>query len=280
MTSHHVRRGPGRGRRGRRSSRRLRSLACLAVVGTAVGVTSCGDGASGDDGASEPEGQGVVTVFAAASLTDAFEAAADAFETDHSGVTVELNLAGSPALREQILGGAPADVVALAAPDDMDRLAEADRVAGEVRVFARNTLAIAVPAGNPGDVRSLQDFADDDLLIGLCAAEVPCGALARDALAQADLDPAPDTDEPDVRSLLAKVVAGELDAGLVYRSDVVAAGDAVDGIDLPTGVEVGTSYPVATLARAEAPALATAFVDFLLSADGQAILATAGFEAP
>ena len=176
-------------------------------------------------------------MFAAASLTEP-SSGGRRLRGRPSRVTVELNLAGSPALREQVLGGAPADVVALAAPADMDRLVEADQVAGDVQVFARNTLAIAVPPGNPGGVRSLEDFADDDLLIGLCAAEVPCGGLARDALAAAGVDPAPDTDEPDVRSLLAKVWRASSRRPRV-RSDVWRGG-RVENIALTAAVEVGT----------------------------------------
>jgi molybdate transport system substrate-binding protein len=192
-------------------------------------------------------------------------------------VSVELNPAASSALREQILAGAPADVFASADPSNMERLVEAGEVEGEARVVAHNSLAIVVPAGNPGDVTGLPDFADDDLLIGLCAAEVPCGALGREVLAAADVTPAPDTEEPDVRSLLTKVASGDLDAGLVYATDVLAAGDEVEGIAVPAEANVVTDYPVAVLTRAEEPEIAAAFVDFLLSGDGQRILESSGF---
>ena len=253
-----------------------RSVAVLLCA--AVGATACGDSGDGGAAGGAPSGlDGTIRVFAAASLTDAFAEAADAFEDDNPAVSVELNPAASSALREQILAGAPADVFASADPSNMERLVEAGEVEGEARVVARNSLAIVVPAGNPGDVTGLPDFADDDLLIGLCAAEVPCGALGREVLAAADVTPAPDTEEPDVRSLLTKVASGDLDAGIVYVTDVLAAGDAVEGIAVPAEVNVVTDYPVAVLARAEEPEIAAAFVDFLLSDDGQRILESSGF---
>lgn len=249
-----------------------------AALVAAVTLGACGG--AGGDRADRSELDGTVTIFAAASLTDALTEVADAFEAAHPGATVELNLAGSQALREQILAGAPADVFASAAVAEMDAVVEAGEVADEPRVFARTTLEIVVPAGNPAAVDGLADFADDDLLLGLCAAEVPCGALARQALERAGVSPRPDTDEPDVRSLLAKVAAGELDAGIVYRPDVLAGGDAVEGIPIAEDVNVVTGYPAAALARAPAPALAAAFVDFLVSDEGRAIVTSFGFGAP
>ena len=255
-----------------------RRLPVALLWATLVGVCACGDDGAADrsDGAASGL-DGTITVFAAASLTDAFGEAADAFEEANPAVTVELNQAGSSALREQILAGAPADVFAPANPSNMDQLAEAGETAGEAVVVAHNSLQIVVPAGNPGGVEDLEDFADDDLLIGLCAVEVPCGDLGRAVLADAGVTPAPDTEEPDVRSLLTKVASGDLDAGIVYVTDVVAAGDDVEGIDIPAEVNVVAEYPVAALAGAGEPEIAGAFVDFLLSEDGQAILTSHGF---
>jgi|SoiMethySBSTD1v2_1073268.scaffolds.fasta_scaffold21621_5 molybdate transport system substrate-binding protein len=258
--------------------RLLASWLCLGLVGAAA----CGDD-GGDDastrttGATASDLDGSITVFAAASLTDAFGEAGDAFTEAHPGVTVELNLAGSQALREQILAGAPADVFAAANTSNMDQVVDAG-AADEPEVFARNSLEIAVPAGNPADVGGLDAFGDADLLIGLCAAEVPCGDFGREVLAAAGVTPAPDTEEPDVRSLLTKVAAGELDAGIVYRSDVLAAGVEVEGIEIPADVNVVADYPVATLTGSGEPEVAAAFVEFLLSDDGQAILESWGFD--
>lgn len=232
-------------------------------------------GACGGDGEESRE----VTVLAAASLTDGFEAVAGAFEAANLGTDVVLSFAGSSALREQILEGAPADVFAPADGASMDAVLEAGE-ADDASVFARNRLEIAVPAGNEAGVTGLADFGRDELLIGLCAEQVPCGRSGREALGNAGVTPAVDTEEPDVRALLTKVAAGELDAGLVYRTDVLAAGDDVEGIAVPDDVNVEAEYPIAVLARSTAPDAAEAFVAFVLSADGRAILAAYGFEAP
>jgi molybdate transport system substrate-binding protein len=262
--------------------RLLGAVLCLAVAVAAACGSDDGaeSGAGGPDDGRAADLDGTITVYAAASLTDALTEVAGAFEATHAGVTVELNFAGSSALREQILAGAPADVFASATPDSMDQVVTAGAVDGEPRVLARNTLEIAVPAGNPGDVEGLADFADDDLLIGLCAVEVPCGELGREVLARAGVTPSPDTDEPDVRSLLTKVAAGDLDAGIVYHSDVVAAGDDVEGIAIPDAGNVVADHPVAALSDAGEPAVAAAFVDFLLAEDGQAVLESHGFLRP
>jgi molybdate transport system substrate-binding protein len=250
----------------------------LAVVTTAA----CGDDgdATGDTATPDAGGpalHGSVTVFAAASLSDAFGEIAEDFADHNPGVTVELNLAGSSALREQILAGAPGDVFASADQPDMDEVIEG-RAADRSEVFARNSLEIAVPPGNPAGVDGLDDFADADLLIGLCAPEVPCGELGREALAAAGVTPEPDTEEPDVRSLLTKVVEGDLDAGIVYRSDVRAAGDGVEGIVIPSDVNAVAEYPIAVLTGSEDATAARAFVDHVLGDDGRAVLESWGFE--
>jgi len=229
-------------------------------------------------GTTEAEGPtGSITVFAAASLTDAFGEMASTFEDENPGTTVELNFGASSALREQILAGAPADVFASANTSNMDQLVDADAVQGEPEMFAANQLEIAVPAGNPGNVEGLEAFGNADLNIGLCAEEVPCGQFGREALANAGVTPAQDTDEPDVRSLLTKVEAGDLDAGLVYHTDVLAAGDQVEGIEVPEDVNVIAGYPLAALSASGNAEGAAAFVEFVLSDEGQSILESYGF---
>jgi molybdate transport system substrate-binding protein len=272
-------------------TRKLASL-CWLAAGLGLVGAGCGDGGGGSAGgegsggavsprtAGEPVLAGSITVFAAASLTDAFGEIADEFEAANPGVSVESNFGASSALREQILAGAPADVFASANLANMDQVVEADAAAGDARTFATNRLEIVVPAGNPADVTGLAAFGDDDLLVGLCAAEVPCGDLGREALANAGVTPAVDTEEPDVRSLLTKVEAGELDAGLVYATDVLAAGDAVQGIEIPAADNVVAEYPVATLAEGGAAEVADAFVAYVLSDAGQDILASYGFDSP
>ncbi len=220
-----------------------------------------------------------LVVFAAASLTEAFGEIERAFEEATPGVDVRLNLAGSSTLREQILEGAPASVFASANPEVMDQVVVADKTVGVPVVFARNRLVLAVPSGNPAGVRGLGDLGRSELFIGTCAPGVPCGDLARTVLSGAGVELRTDTNEPDVRALLTKLAAGELDAGLMYATDVLAAGDAVEVI--PTGGGgAAAAYPIAALAAAPDPALARAFVAFVLSDRGREILADHGFEAP
>jgi molybdate transport system substrate-binding protein len=219
-------------------------------------------------------------VSAAASLTDAFGEVEVAFEAAHPGVEVLLNMAGSSTLRQQIVEGAPVDVFASADSSNMDQVAAAGEVDGAPRAFAANRLQITVPAGNPAGVTGLEDFADEDLLIGLCATGVPCGDLALTVLGNAGVTPAIDTREPDVRALLTKIQSGELDAGLTYVTDVVASGGAVHGIDIPDGANATTNYQIASLVDSSDPSTAAAFVAFVLSPEGQAILNSYGFTSP
>ena len=256
---------------------RRRVTAAVFVLGL-VGLVACGD--DGDDGTAGEGPGGTVLVFAAASLTDAFADVAAAFEAAHPGTEVQLNLAGSAALREQILEGAPAAVFASANQSNMDAVVDAGEVAGEAREFARNRLQIAVPAGNAAGVTGLDDFANGDLLIGLCAEGVPCGDFARGALDNAAVEAAVDTNEPDVRALLTKIGADELDAGIVYVTDVLAAGDLVDGIDIPDEFNVVAAYPIAELVGSPNAEGGAAFVEFVLSDEGQAILTSFGFTEP
>lgn len=226
---------------------------------------------------SQPERELVVS--AAASLADAFASIESAFEEAYPGVDVVVNLAGSSALREQILEGAPVDVFASASRSDMDRVVAAGETVGEPRVFASNLLQIAVPPDNPGGVVGLGDFANEDLLIGLCADDVPCGDFAREVLANAGVVPSVDTNEGDVRSLLTKIEGGELDAGIVYVTDVVSS-RAVEGVGIPEEVNVVAEYPIGVMANGADRDGAAAFIEFVLSEEGQAIMAEFGFSSP
>src|SRR5690606_19900572 len=179
-----------------------------------------------------------------------------------------------------ILEGAPVDVFASADTSNMDQLVEAGEVVGDPEVFAHNLLQIAVPATNPGDVTGLADFAREELLIGLCHEEVPCGRYARQALDEAGVEPGIDTNEPDGRALLTKVEAGELDAAITYVTDIASVGGAVEGIRIPEEHNVAVDYPIAVLAGAPDPEAARAFVSFVLSGEGKAILADHGFSVP
>jgi molybdate transport system substrate-binding protein len=242
------------------------SLLIIALVA----LSACGRGSA----------QGELIVSAAASLTDAFREVESAFEDVNPEVDVVLNLGASSALREQILEGAPADVFASANTSNMDQVAEAGGVDGKPEIFVTNLLQIAVPTGNPAGVTGLQDFARDELLIGLCAEDVPCGEFGREALASAGVTPAIDTNETDVRALLTKIEAGELDAGITYVTDVMSTGGTVEGIEIPEENNVVAEYPIAALAAAPNPEAAAAFVEFVLSDDGQAILTGYGFSSP
>jgi molybdate transport system substrate-binding protein len=256
----------------------MRSGTLILTAVLVLAACSTGD-AAGDD--TDRGGRtGTVLVFAAASLTDSFEEIGTAFEAANPGVEVELNVGPSSGLREQILEGAPADVFASADEANMDELVDAGRIDGTPSVFAENVVEIAVPAGNPGGVTDLGSLADDGLLVGLCAEGVPCGELARETLIAAGVEASVDTEEPDVRSLLTKLAAGELDAGVVYRTDVLAAGGSVDGIEVPAGVAAMTRYPIAVVDDAPNPDVATAFVAFVTGAEGRRRLASAGFGEP
>ena len=224
------------------------------------------------------ESDSVLLVFAAASLSEAFAELEVEFESRHPDVDVRLNHAGSSALREQIRAGAPADVFVSADPSHMDLLLAAGYVSEAPDRLVGNRMAIGVPVGNPGAVMGLSDLADGGLEIGLCAATVPCGRLARSVLEEAGVVPALDTEEPDVRALVTKLGADELDAGIVYVSDVVSGAGVIDGIEIPEEFNVLTEYPVATLGDAPNAARAAEFVEFTLSPVGQETLSRYGFE--
>lgn len=268
-----------------RPARPARRLAGLTVLALACTLTACGDeedvpAPSGTTGEAGSEITGDITVFAAASLTDTFTELGEDFEVAHPGTTVTFSFAGSSALAQQILSGAPADVFASASPATMALVTDEDLTEGEPVVFVNNRLQIAVPAGNPASVTGLNDFTNEELTIALCAEEVPCGAASVKVFEAAGLTPAPDTYEEDVRATLTKVRLDEVDAALVYRTDVLVAGDEVEGIDFPESGEAINDYPIAALREAPHPAGGQAFIDFVLSQEGQDVLGAAGFGSP
>lgn len=222
---------------------------------------------------------GTVTIFAAAALSEVFEEMADAFSAEHPDVEVTLSFGGSSGLAAQLLQGAPADVFASANTETMERITDA-RLAPDPRAFATNTLVMAVPPGNPGRVAGLADLARPELVVALCAPEVPCGAAAATVFEGAGVTPSVDTYEQDVKAVLTKVVLGEVDAGLVYRTDVLAAGASVEGIEFAEAARAVVIFPIATLSSAPNPAAAEQFTAFVLSDAGQRILREAGFGAP
>lgn len=249
--------------------RRTGALVLTTLVALAAGA--CGSGGGDGDG-----GTTTITVFAAASLTSSFEQVAEDFEAENDGVEVQLNFAGSSDLVAQIQEGAPADVLASADEATMDK-ATADDLVGGPTLFAANTLEIVVPPGNPAGVTSVDDLTQDGLNLVLCAPEVPCGAAAEAVAEAADLDLSPVSEEQSVTDVLSKVTTGEADAGLVYVTDVVAAGDDVEGVEIPGDVNAVNLYPIATVADSAEAELAQAFVDMVLAQTGQDVLAAAGF---
>ncbi|WP_036194812.1 molybdate ABC transporter substrate-binding protein [Nocardioides aequoreus] len=249
-----------------------RALAVLSLsLSLLLPLAACASAGSQDEQ--------TLRVFAAASLTESFESLAESFEAEHDGVTVELNLGPSSGLAEQIASGAPADVFASASPTNMQDLRD-DGLVTEAVDFATNSLEIAVPPGNPGGVASVEDLADPEVKVAVCEADVPCGVVAAEVLDQAGLDVAPVTEEVDVKSVLTKVTLDEVDAGLVYVSDVVAAGDDVEGVEIPAELNSATTYPIAALEDAADPDLAREWVDLVTSEQGQRVLRDAGFGAP
>ncbi|WP_218584229.1 molybdate ABC transporter substrate-binding protein [Nocardia cyriacigeorgica] len=256
----------------------MRTLRVVLTVGAvALAAVGCGNDT---EPASDGTVSGTVTVFAAASLTETFTALGEKFEAEHPGTDVVFNFGGSSSLAEQIEQGAPVDVFASAAPKNMQQVVDAGEVTAEPVVFVRNRLEIAVPTGNPGGITGLADFAEPEQTIALCAEQVPCGAAAQKVFDAAGITPQPDTRETDVKAVLTKVSLGEVDAGLVYRTDVQAAGDKVEGIEFPESGAVVNDYPIAPLAVAPNAATAAAFVEFIGSDTARAVFAEAGFDTP
>ena len=247
----------------------MRCRRVVAAVLIVLTVTACaGDDANG------------LTVLAGASLTDAFTDMAAAYEETEPGVKIEVGFAGSSTLAAQIIAGAPADVFAAADERTMARLVDAGAVLGVPVSFATNRLTIVVPAGNPAEIAGLPDLLRPGVLVALCAVEVPCGSLAAGAFTAAGLMVPAASREGDVRSVLTRVELGEADAGLVYVTDAAAAAGRVEEIPLSGDAATVTAYPIAALASAADPVAAAAFIEFVSSDRGRAILTAHGFGTP
>lgn len=254
--------------------RRASAAAVLVSVALLAGAPACAS-VSGDSSGDDPGH--TVTVFAAASLTEPFRELGERFEDRHDDTEVEFNFAGSSRLAQQINGGAPADVFATADTRTMDRVADNDLLAGETEVFATNTLRIAVPPDNPAGVTELSDLADEGTTVALCAEEVPCGAATAEVMDTSGVRATPDTEERDVKAALTKVELGEVDAALVYASDVATAGGEVRGIDVDAADEAVNEYPMAPLDGSGEPDLARQWTEFVRSETGARVLNDAGF---
>jgi molybdate transport system substrate-binding protein len=262
----------------RRLSTITRALLAAAVVLTAC--SSPADPSPATSSAGQDRLTGTLTVFAAASLTDVFGGLGDRLTADNPGLDIQFNFAGSSALATQITQGAPADVFASANETQMAVVTDAKLQSGDPEIFTENVLEIAVPKGNPGKVTGIADFADPDLTLAVCAPDVPCGAAAQKVFTAAGITAVPDTEEEDVRAALTKVQLGEVDAALVYASDVRSAGSDVEGIEFPEAEDAINAYPICALAAAPNPDAAHAFIDLVLSDAGQQALEAAGFRAP
>jgi len=256
----------------------LAALAVIALAGCSARPVGPGPDSPGPVGPGT-DGGGTVVVLAAASLQEAFTELGAAFESAHPGTTVRLGFGGSADLAAQITQGAPADVFAAAAQANMDQVVAAG-LASDPVVLARNRMGIATPPGNPAGIGSLADLARPGVKLALCQPQVPCGFGAAAVFGKAGIHPEPVTWESDVKSVLSKVELGEVDAGLVYVTDVRSAGDKVTGIPIPDTWNAAADYPIARLSAAPNPAGAAAFVDFVLSPTGRAALTRLGFEGP
>jgi molybdate transport system substrate-binding protein len=245
-------------------------VALIAVVPIAVLSTACSSGTT------EASGTPTITVAAAASLTDVFTSIGSEF-TAETGIGVRFTFAGSSAIAEQIRGGAPLDVFASAGTTSMTPLLDEQLVTG-VTDFATNSLMIAVPPGNPGNVQSLDDLAGVSVV--MCQEQVPCGVTTTAMLERISLAIAPVSLEPDVRSVLTKIETDEADAGIVYVTDVAASAGTVIGIAIPASANVTTLYQAAVVTESPAADPAAAFVSFLTGETAQQLLADAGFGPP
>ena len=223
---------------------------------------------------------GSVTVFAGSSLTDAFKKAGDQLKAKNAGTEFVFNFGSSSTLATQIINLAPADVFASADDVNMQKIVDAKLNDGAPAFFLSNRLQIAVAAGNPKQIAGLSDLAKPGLIVVLAGPTVPAGRYALEALQKAGVIVRPASQEVDVRAVLNKVALGEADAGIVYVTDVKSAGARVTGVDIPEQHQVIARYPIAVIKDSKNPRLAKAFVDFILSDEGQRLFADYGFSKP
>ncbi|MFI5962314.1 molybdate ABC transporter substrate-binding protein [Streptomyces asoensis] len=263
----------------------------VAALGATALLTLGACSSSDDSSSAKPDGSassasapgklsGTVTVFAAASLQESFTALGEAFEKAHPGTKVTFSFGGSDSLAASITGGAPADVFASASPKTMKIVTDAGDASGTPATFVRNQLEIATLPGNPDKVSTLKDLTGSKLKVVLCDKTVPCGAAAQKALDAAGLKLTPVSYEQDVKAALTKVELKEADAALVYKTDVHAAGDKVEGVEFPESAEAVNDYPIVQLKDARNADAAKAFIALVRSAEGQKVLTGAGFLRP
>ena len=253
----------------------LAALSAIALAGCAQDLPAAGDSPTAS---ATPSLSGSITVDAAASLNVVFPELYKTFQQEHPGTTITFSFGGSSALAASIVAGAPVDVFAAASAKTMQTVSDASLTAASPVVVARNELEIAVPPGNPGKITGLKDFADAAKTIVVCDPTVPCGAAATQVFGIAKITAKPDSEEPDVTSVLTKVEGNDADAGLVYVTDVKAAGAKVEGITFPEADQAITAYPIAALKGSKNAALADAWVAYVQAHESD--LQAAGFLAP
>jgi molybdate transport system substrate-binding protein len=259
------------------SSKKAATAGSTTASPAATAASSSGPASAADASA---ELSGTLVVFAAASLKTTFTALAASFEQRHTGVKVVPSFGGSDTLAAQITAGAPVDVFAAASTATMTTVTKAGDAKGAPADFARNELEIAVSPGDPTHVAALADLTKAGVKLAVCAPTVPCGAAAAKAFAAATLTPHPATLEQDVTSVLTKVELGEVDAGLVYQTDVKSAGSKVTGVNFSEAASAINTYPIVAVTTGKNPAAGQAFVDYVLSPAGQQVLQAAGFQQP
>ncbi|MBK8445544.1 MAG: molybdate ABC transporter substrate-binding protein [Micropruina sp.] len=258
----------------------MRKLCTAAAALTALALSLAGCASTpAATGTSTAGGGTTLTVFAAASMKPTFTALGTAFESTHAGVKVTFNFAGSQTLAEQIINGAAADAFASANEANMKTVTDAGLAATGAQVYATNQLTIAVPPDNPAGITSWNDLTKKGLKLVVCAPVVPCGAATEKIEQATGTTLTPVSEEQAVTDVMAKVQAGEADAGLVYQTDVIAAGETVKGIEFAESSKAINTNVIAALKDGPQAKLGQEFVDLVLSAEGQQVLKAAGFGA-
>jgi molybdate transport system substrate-binding protein len=263
--------------------RHIKVLAGTGAASLVVALAACSSSTSSAPPASaaaSAKPTGTLVVFAATSLTDAFNKIADQFQAANPGVTVKFNYNGSSSLATQITQGAPADVFASASPKNMQTVTEANLESTTPKTFAANQGEIMVEAGNPSHIASVSNLANPSLKVVTCAPSVPCGALATEIFKNAGVTVNPVSQEQNVGGVVTKVSLGEADAGIVYVTDVKANGSKTAGVPIPAAQNATTTYPIAEIKGAPNATAAAAFISYVLGPDGQQVLKSFGFLPP
>jgi molybdate transport system substrate-binding protein len=256
----------------------MRRFAIVLAALVAVAAAGCSSSSSTPSTSSSPSG-GTITVFAAASLMGTFTQLGKQFEAAHKGDTVKFSFGPSDGLATEITSGAPADVYASASTKTMDTVVTAGDAANP-QDFAKNVMEVATPPNNPANVTAVTDLAKSSVKVALCEPTVPCGVVAAEVFKNAGITVKPVTLQADVKSVLTQVELGNVDAGMVYVTDVMAAGSKVKGVTIPASDNASTTYPIATISSSKHKSEAQAFMNYVLSPAGQQVLTAAGFQQP